>query len=134
MQQLLLPSKYGIDPLAEKVCSCSFIFHFLPHPCPRQPLRCHKNFVFFRILLKWNHIVHRGKESTCQCRRCGFHPYIRKILWRRKGQPTPVFLPGTSHGQRSLAGYSLCGHKELDMIGDQITTTTYLIGIIEGQK
>ena len=34
--------------------------------------------------------------------------------WRRKWQPTPVFLPGESHGQRSLAGYSTCGHKELD--------------------
>ena len=35
--------------------------------------------------------------------------------WRRKWQPTPVFLPGKSHGQRSLAGYSPWHHKELDM-------------------
>ena len=35
--------------------------------------------------------------------------------WRRKCQPSPVFLPGESHGQRSLAGYSLWGHKESDM-------------------
>ena len=35
--------------------------------------------------------------------------------WRRKWQPTPVFLPGEAHGQRSLAGYSPCGHEELDM-------------------
>ena len=34
--------------------------------------------------------------------------------WRRKGQPTPVFLPGKSHGRRSLVGYSLWGRKELD--------------------
>ena len=40
---------------------------------------------------------------------------VRKIPWRRKWQPTPVFLPGESHGQRSLAGYSPWGHKELDM-------------------
>ena len=39
----------------------------------------------------------------------------RKIPWRRKWQPTPVFLPGESHGQRSLAGYSPRGHKESDM-------------------
>ena len=39
---------------------------------------------------------------------------IRKILWRRKWQPTPVFLPGESHGQRSLVGYSPWGHKESD--------------------
>ena len=49
------------------------------------------------------------KESTCRCRRCKrpkFDPWVRKIPWRRKWQPTPVFLPGESHGQRSLAGYS----------------------------
>ena len=44
-----------------------------------------------------------------------FDPWIRKIPWRRKWQPTPVFLPGKTHGQRSLAGYSPWGHKELDM-------------------
>ena len=45
-----------------------------------------------------------------------FDPWIRKTPWRRKWQPTPVFLPGKSHGQRSLEGYSAWGHKELDMI------------------
>ena len=46
-----------------------------------------------------------GKVSTCQCRRCkrhSFYPCIRKIPWRRAWQPTPVFLPGESHGQRRL--------------------------------
>ena len=47
-----------------------------------------------------------GKESACQCRRCGFSPWVRKITWTRKWQPTSVFLPGKSHGQRSLADYS----------------------------
>ena len=59
-----------------------------------------------------------GKESTCQCRscrRCQINPCVSKILWRREGHPTPVFLPGESHGQRSLAGYSPWGCKELDM-------------------
>ena len=37
---------------------------------------------------------------TSQCRRHGFNPWIRKIPWRRKWQPTPVFLPGKSHGQK----------------------------------
>ena len=58
-----------------------------------------------------------GKEPACQCRRrkrCRFHPWVRKIPWRRKWQPTPAFLPGKSHGQRNLAGYSLQGRKELD--------------------
>ena len=43
-----------------------------------------------------------GKESTCQCKRCTFDPWVRKIPWRRKWQPTPVFLAGKFHGQRSL--------------------------------
>ena len=50
-----------------------------------------------------------------QCRRCGFDPWVWKIPWRRERQPSPVFLPGESHGQRSLAGYSSWGPKELDM-------------------
>ena len=46
-----------------------------------------------------------GKEHTCQCRRYkihGFDPRVGKIPWRRKWQPTPVFLLGKSYGQRSL--------------------------------
>ena len=46
-----------------------------------------------------------SNESPCQCRRpktLGFNPWVRKIPWRRKWQPTPVFLPGKSHGQRNL--------------------------------
>ena len=59
-----------------------------------------------------------GKELACQCRRLkrpGFNPWVRKIPWRRAWQPTPVFLPGESHGQRSLVGYSPQGGTELDM-------------------
>ena len=48
------------------------------------------------------------------CGRLGFDPWVGKIPWRRAWQPTPVFLPGESNGQRSLAGYSLWGHKESD--------------------
>ena len=55
-----------------------------------------------------------GEESTCQCRKHGFNPWIRKIPWGRKWQPTLVFLPGKSHGQRSLAGHSPWGLKESD--------------------
>ena len=47
-----------------------------------------------------------GKESTCSSRGHRFDPWVGKIPWRRKWQPTPVFLPGKSHGQRSLPGYS----------------------------
>ena len=58
-----------------------------------------------------------GKEPACQCRRPkrhGLDPWVRKIPWRSAWQPTPVFLPGEFHGQKSLAGYSPCGHRELD--------------------
>ena len=43
-----------------------------------------------------------------------FDPWVGKIPWRRAWQPTPVFLPGETHGQRSLVGYSPWGHKGLD--------------------
>ena len=48
-----------------------------------------------------------GKKSTCQWRRHRFYLWVRKIPWRSKKQPTPVFLPGKSHGQRSL----VTGHR-----------------------
>ena len=50
-----------------------------------------------------------------QCGTSGFSLWVGKIVWRREWQPTPVFSPGESHGQRSLAGYSPWGRKELDM-------------------
>ena len=53
-------------------------------------------------------------KNLPQCRRCKFDPWVRKSPWRRKWQPTPVFLPGESHGQRNLAGYGPWGRKELD--------------------
>ena len=54
-----------------------------------------------------------NKESTCQCRRHRFDPRAGEIPWSRKWQPTPIYLPGKSHGQRSLAGYSPQGCKNL---------------------
>ena len=48
----------------------------------------------------------RGKKPACKCSRCRFLPWVRKIPWRKKWQPTPVFLPRKSHGKRSFAGYS----------------------------
>ena len=56
-----------------------------------------------------------GKEPICQSRKCGFDPWVGKMPWRKKWQTTPVFLPGESHGQRNLAGYSPQGSNELDM-------------------
>ena len=54
-------------------------------------------------------------QSIClQCGRPGFDLWVRKIPWRRKWQPTPVFLPREPHGRRSLVGYSPWGRKESD--------------------
>ena len=70
--------------------------------------------VFFlpaSLVAQWSRIL-------LQCRRCkrqGFHPWVGKIPWRRAWQPTAEFLPGESHGQRSLAGYSQQSRKESDM-------------------
>ena len=55
-----------------------------------------------------------AKEFGCQYRRCGFNLWVMKILWRRKWKTTPVSLPGKSHGQRSLVGYSPQDHIESD--------------------
>ena len=60
---------------------------------------------FFGSVYMWGFPVARWR--TClQCRRLRFDPWVKKIPWRRSWQPTPVFLPGESHGQKSLAGYS----------------------------
>ena len=48
-------------------------------------------------------------------KRCRFDPWVGTIPWNRKWRPTPLFLPGEPHGQRSLVGYSPQGHKESDM-------------------
>ena len=80
-----------------------------PHICPTS--------LSLRSYLPRKHWWLSGKESACQYKthgRCQFDPWVRKILWRRKWQPAPVFLPGKSHGQRSLASYSTWGCKESD--------------------
>ena len=53
-----------------------------------------------------------GKESVYNAGRPGFNSLVSKTPWRRAWQPTPVFLPGESHGQWSLVGYSPWGRKE----------------------
>ena len=65
----------------------------------------------------------RWERICLQCWRHGFDPWVRKILWRREWQFTLVFLPGESHGQKSLVGSWPWGFKELD------TTEWLTIGI-----
>ena len=69
---------------------------------------------FFLFLMEFHPRGLSGKEPIRQCRRCRLSPWGRKIPRRRKWQATPVFLPGKSHGQRSLRGYHPRSRKELD--------------------
>ena len=71
-----------------------------------------------------------GKEPTYHCRRCKrrrFDLWVRKIPWRRKWQPTLIFLPGESHGQRSLVSYSPWCHRESDTTEMTYTQATTII-------
>ena len=70
------------------------------------------------------------KALACQRRRCKrrwFDPWVGRILWKRAWQHTPVFLPGESHGQRSLADYSPWGHKGSNMT-EQLSNNTCQCG------
>ena len=67
----------------------------------------------------------RQYRICLQDRTHDFDPWVRKIPWRRECRPTPIFLPGEFHGQRSLVGYSPCGHKELDMTERLSTHSTH---------
>ena len=60
-------------------------------------------------------VITHLEPDVLECRRPGFNPSVGKVPWRRKMAPTPVLLPGESHGGRSLVGYSPWDPKELDM-------------------
>ena len=65
-------------------------------------------------------------KNACQCRKHEFSPWVGKIPWRTKWLPTPVFLPGEFHGQRSLAGHSPWGHR----VGYAWVTNTFPGGLV----
>ena len=102
------------------------------HQCS---LQLPQSWMFICMILHredWSHTYtcrwYSGKESACQCRRHrrhGFKAQAGKIPWRRKWQPTPVFLPGKSHRQRSLGRLQSMG---LQRIGHNLVTThtTYI--------
>ena len=58
-----------------------------------------------------------GKDSACQCRRCKFNPWIGKLPWRRKWQPTPVFLPGESPWAEEPGGLQSMGSQRVRHLG-----------------
>ena len=113
-------SDQGINPLKNRAASEFFPFEILKENCILD-FRLERVHSGIRKILVWPKSLGfwwcSGKEPACQCRkhkRRGFDPWVGKIPWRRAWQRTPVFLPGESHGQRSLAGCSPWGRKELD--------------------
>ena len=92
--------KYSFDEfVGKKVFSLSYSSSMLAIFCISV-----KNFVE-EGLPRW----HRGRGLTCQCRRhmkYEFDPWVRKIPWCKKWQPTPISFPGESHGQRRLGGFN----------------------------
>ena len=70
----------------------------------------------------------KGKESACNAGDLGLI-LGWEIFWRREWQPTPVFLPGESHGQRSLADYSSWGCKESDTT-EELTVSLNILLVI----
>ena len=98
-------------------------------------LKCHAIKTSFDKFRRTKSIPHvsggtggGGKEPTCWCKKCKrlrLDPWVGKIPWRRKWQPTPVILPGRFHGQRNLVGPSPRGHKESDYNWAHIYTLLY---------
>ena len=105
-----------LPPLSSCVCLIKVLNVSVPISRDKN-----KNTYFIRLLEGVNEYIKRtglpnwlsGKEPAYQCSRRGFNLWIRNIPWRRKWQPTPVFFPGKSHGQRSLVGYSPWGQKRV---------------------
>ena len=92
---------------------------------PSSRTQCRARRKRSAVALPWATWWLRWQRIHLQCRRHGLDPWVEKISWRRKWQPSPVFLPGDSHRQRSLAGYSPRGRKESDTT-EQLSTSSTL--------
>ena len=99
------PHTVHFIPKTHFVAEILYLFISLTYsiPLPLSPLVA-TQFFFISVTLFGLPWWLSGKESACHCRRCRFYPWVRKIPFKRKWQPTPRFLPGKSHGQRSLPG------------------------------
>ena len=118
-----------------KLFSIVFSYFF---SCNEHTLLLSKKHIYIKwyayigasLWLRWSRIC-------LQCRRPWFDPWIRKIPWRRKWPPTPVLLPGESHGQRSLEGYRPWGRQESDTtewLTLSLSCTYYYIRRCKGNK
>ena len=73
------------------------------------------DLLFFSPMISLVAQMVKRLPTRTECGKPGFNPWVGKISWRRKWQPTPVFFPGKSHERKSLVGYSPWGHKKSDM-------------------
>ena len=90
------------------LCVCPTLSTYLD--CSKPPPPPSSFFLIIKLYMLGGFPGGLGGLSVClQCRTPRFNPWVGKIPWRRAWQPTPVFLPGESQGQRSLVGYSPWG-------------------------
>ena len=114
-------SEQGVKCCSEEICKS--LYFLLPHPHPFDHIKSNGH-VFLPWILRMGEVysinescikstvVYDGSDSKEPSYNAGD---LGLIPWRKEWPPTPVFLPGEFHGQRSLAGYSSWGHKEVDM-------------------
>ena len=84
---------------------------------PNKKKRKKKEKLKYNIQCRWAFqvaVVVKNPPANARDMRHRFHPWVRKIPWKRAWQPAPALLPGESHGQRTLEGYSPRDQKELD--------------------
>ena len=106
-QEIERLSAFSLRPRAVRCCWCSGKGLCGEHPTAGRQLARREEALTHHLTLGRG--FPGGKEPACQRRRCkrpGLDPWVGKIRWRSEWQPSPVFLPGESRGQRSLAGYS----------------------------
>ena len=104
----------SFEQLSESELCCILGLTWVRRACCKS-LSVFARLIFFLLCNRGEmHIIEIGMtwwlrpyRFCLQCRRCGFDPCVKKIPWRKEWQPTPVFLPGKFHGQRSLAGYTV---------------------------
>jgi len=113
-RRLLYPSPLFVINVPLKPYYCMIVVIDIPIPEGRKWNRHRKEFAILTIFRIWPSRIPFPVGSDSKCGRPGFYPWVGKISWRRAWQPTPVFLPKESQGQRSLEGCSPQGRKESD--------------------
>ena len=105
------------------LCVCPTLSTYLD--CSKPPPQPSSFFLIIKLYTLGGFPDGSGGLSIClQYRRPGFDPWVRKIPWRKAWQPTPVFLPGESQGQKRLSGYSPWGQK-VSYTSEQLSTHTH---------